>query len=401
VADVHSVDAGELTALREAVRDLCDREVRQQDVRRVMATPEGHDPATWRRLAADLGVLGLAVDEEHGGAGSGLATLCVVAEELGRALLPAPLLGTVALAAPALQLTGDPYGDLPLLLAGDLLATVVAQDGLGRWAPDDVTTAATREGDAVLLSGTSPHVVDAAGAGLLLVAARLEGQVELYAVDPAGPGCRVVPQSTMDLTRRQATVVLEAAPARPLGEAGPALDRVGDVAVVVLCAGLVGVAQRLLDLSVEHARTRFQFGRPIGAFQGVKHRCADMLVAVETARSTVAHAAEVADAGGPGLALAASLAAVTTKEAAVQVAKQAVQVHGGLGFTWEHPAHLYLKRAVGDAALLGTPAWHRERLARLVLDDPAALPGPDAVPAGAEAADLVGADAPELAGSRA
>jgi len=394
-------DAGELTALREAVRDLCAREVRQEDVRRVMATPEGHDAGTWRRLAVELDVLGLAVEEAHGGSGSGLATLCVVAEELGRALLPSPLLGTVALAATALQLAGDPYGDLPRLLAGDLFATVVAQDRLGSWAPDDVATTAVQTGEQVLLHGTSPHVVDAAVAGLLLVAARLEGEVALFAVDPAGPACRVAPMSTMDLTRRQSTVVLEGAPGRPLGDARAVLERTGDVAVVVLCATLVGGSQRLLDLSVEHASTRYQFGRSIGSFQGVKHRCADMLVAVETARSTVAHAAAVADAGGPGLALAACLAAVTTKEAAVRVATDAVQVHGGLGFTWEHPAHLYLKRAVGDAALLGTSTQHRERLARLVLDDPDALPGPSAVPDGAEAADLVGASAPELAGSRA
>lgn len=370
--------------LRRVVRDFCEREVTQDAVRAAMGTVAGHDPGAWRRLAADLDVLGLALPAEHGGSASGLLTLCVVAEELGRALLPSPFLGTVGLAATALVLSGDGPAQaehLPRLVAGELLATVVAQDELGRWAPGEVTTRAARTDHGWRLDGVSTHVVDGASAGLLLVGAQVSDAVGLFLVAADAPGCLVEPMSTMDLTRRQAVVVLDGAPARPLGEVAQGravLERTGDVGAVLLAAMQVGTAQRLLDLSVEHARTRFQFGRPIGSFQGVKHRCADMLVAVEHARSTALHAAAVADAGSDGLPLAASLAAATASDAAVRVGADAVQVHGGLGFTWEHPVHLYYKRALGDAALLGTAAAHRERLATLVLDDPtsAAVPEP-------------------------
>ncbi len=357
--------------LRRMVRGLCERDLPLDTVRRVMATPAGDDPGTWRRLA-DLDLLGLAVPDALGGSGGDLLTLAAAAEELGRALVPGPFLGTVGLAATALSLAGDTE-HLPALVAGDLRATVVAQDELGRWDPSAPTSTATAEGDTWRLSGTSTHVVDAVGAQLLLVAARTGQGVGLFAVPADGAGCRVEAVSTMDLTRRQGTVLLEGAVGVPVGsldDAPQVLERTGQVATVLLGAMQLGTAQKLLDLSVEHAKTRFQFGRPIGGFQGVKHRCANMLVRLEMARSAVLHAAEVADAGAPGLARAASLAGSLASDAAVRVGADAIQVHGGLGFTWEHPVHLYYKRAVGDATLLGTVAAHRDRYAALVLDDP-------------------------------
>lgn len=360
--------------LRSMVRGLVERDVPLSEVRRLMETPAGDDPAVWKRLA-DLDLLGLAVPAELGGSGGDLLTLAAAAEELGRGLVPGPFLGTVALAATALQLSDDPAAQkehLPRLVAGDLRATVVAQDELGRWAPGAPTTTATSAGDAWTLTGTSTHVVDAVGADLLLVAARAGDAVGLFAVEAGAQGVSVAPMSTMDLTRRQGTVTLDGVTGVLIGalEKGrEVLERTGDVAVVLLGAMQIGVAQRLLDLSVEYAKTRFQFGRPIGSFQGVKHRCADMMVRVEMARSAVLHAAAVADAGGSGLPRAASLAGSTASDAAVRTGADAVQVHGGIGFTWESPVHLYYKRAVGDAALLGTVAAHRDRYASLVLDD--------------------------------
>ncbi|MCW2667138.1 MAG: acyl-CoA dehydrogenase protein [Frankiales bacterium] len=360
--------------LRSMVRGLCEREVPLAQVRRLMETPAGDDPAVWRRLA-DLDLLGLVVPAEFGGSGGDLLTLVAAAEELGRGLVPGPFLGTVGLAATALQLSEDPAAQqayLSRLVAGDLRATVVAQDQLGRWAPAAPTTTATSTGDGWALTGTSTHVVDAVGADLLLVAAQAAGGVGVFAVQTGAPGVQVEALSTMDLTRRQGRVVLDGASGVLVGSLDrgrEVLERTGDVAVVLLGAMQIGVAQKLLELSVDYAKTRFQFGRPIGGFQGVKHRCADMMVRVEMARSAVLHAAAVADAGGSGLPRAASLAGSTASAAAVRTGSDAIQVHGGIGFTWESPVHLYYKRAVGDAALLGTVADHRDRYASIVLDD--------------------------------
>jgi alkylation response protein AidB-like acyl-CoA dehydrogenase len=353
--------------LRRGVRQFLAERADEAAVRRAMDTDAGYDPATWARLGGELGVLGLAVAEDLGGAGGTLVDQAVVAEEFGAALLPGPVFGTVNLAVPALVAVGA-EGDtlLPALVEGTRTAALAVPDRAGRF---DAALVTVTEADGAL-TGEVPQVVDG-GADVLLVAARSGSGVGLYAVE----GGHRTPLSTLDQTRRQATVRFDATPARPVAsgdDAERAITHAFRVAGALLAAEQVGGAQRLLDMTVAYAGTRLQFGRPIGSFQAVKHRCADMLVRVEHARSTAYHAAWALQDGTDDPDLAVSIAQATCSEAYQQVAADAVQMHGGIGFTWEHPAHLYFKRAVTDAALLGSAAAHREHIAAHVLD--AAVP---------------------------
>ena len=347
--------------LRRAVRRFCAERLGEQVVRRLTETDTGHDPALWARLGGELGVLGLAVPEELGGAGGGPADQAVVAEEFGAALVPGPLFGTVGLAVPALvALGGDEL--LTELVDGTRTAGFAVPDRGGRFDRDRVTVTAADGA----LSGELAQVVDG-GADVLLVAARIGDGTGLYITD----GGDRTPLSTLDRTRRQARVRFDATPARLLAtgsDAEAAITAALRAGAALLAAEQVGGAQRLLDMTVAHAGTRLQFGRPIGSFQAVKHRCADMLVLVEHARSAAYHAAWALQEGTDDPDLAVSVAQATCSEAYQQVAQAAIQLHGGIGFTWEHPAHLYYKRAVTDAALLGSAAEHRERIAQLVLD---------------------------------
>ncbi|MCU1665221.1 MAG: acyl-CoA dehydrogenase [Pseudonocardia sp.] len=347
--------------LRRAVRQFCDERVDEPTVRRLMESDAGYDPALWARLGGELGVLGLAVPEELGGAGGGLVDQAVVAEEFGAALVPGPVLGTVALAVPALvALGGDEV--LPSLVEGTRTGALAVPDHGGRFDPALVSV--TESGGA--LTGEATQVVDGA-ADVLLVAARAGRDLGFYVVQ----GGERRSLSTLDRTRRQATVRFSATPARLVAsgaDAERAITAALRVGGALLAAEQVGGAKRLLDLTVAYAGTRLQFGRPIGSFQAVKHRCADMLVLVEHARSTAYHAAWALQDGTDDPDLAVSIAQATCSEAYQRVAADTVQLHGGIGFTWEHSAHLYLKRAVTDAALLGSAAAHRERIAELVLD---------------------------------
>ncbi|RFU21501.1 acyl-CoA dehydrogenase family protein [Geodermatophilus marinus] len=363
--------------LRAVAREFCTERFAGPEVRRLVETPDGFDREVWRRLGRDVGLLGLALPEELGGAGAGLVDLALVAEEFGRAVAPAPLVGTVALAATALRLAGDDGTAeelLPAIAEGEAVVALAATDDRGAWAPAQPTVRATRTDSGWRLTGEQAHVLDGAAADAVLVLATTETGTGLFAVDGAADGLTREPLSVLDLTRRLARLRYADVPARAVGEPGQAATAVAgarDVAAVVLAAEAVGGAQRLLDMSVEYARTRLQFGRAIGSFQAVKHRCADMLVDVEHARSVAYHAAWAQDAGTDDPRVAADLATTVTAEAYLRVAKNTVQVHGGIGFTWEHPTHLYYKRAVGDAALLGGRAAAAERLAAAVLDGPA------------------------------
>jgi alkylation response protein AidB-like acyl-CoA dehydrogenase len=351
--------------LRRAVRQFCAERLDEDTVRRLMESEAGYDPALWARLGAELGVLGLAVPEELGGAGGGLVDQAVVAEEFGTALVPGPVLGTVGLVVPALvALAGSgPEEDLlPSLVEGARTAALAVPDRGGRFDPALVTV--TESGGT--LTGEVRQVVDGT-ADVLLVAARTGDEVGLFLVEEA----ERVPLSTLDRTRRQATLRFAATPARPVAtgaDAERAITAALRAGAALLAAEQVGGAQRLLDTTVAYAGTRLQFGRPIGSFQAVKHRCADMLVLVEHARSTAYHAAWALQDGTDDPDLAVSIAQATCSETYQRVAEDTVQLHGGIGFTWEHPAHLYLKRALTDAALLGSAAEHRERIAELVLD---------------------------------
>ncbi|HEY5335454.1 MAG TPA: acyl-CoA dehydrogenase family protein [Mycobacteriales bacterium] len=369
----------EQRSLRAVARQFCEQQFSESDVRTLMDTDDGFDRGVWRRLGRDVGLLGLSFPPQYGGAGAGLVDLALVAEELGRAVAPVPFVGTVGLAATALRAaadagTGEEATELLARIAdGEAVVALAATDARGAWAPAQPTVTAAETDGAWRLSGVQAHVVDGAAADAVLVLAGVDGGQGLFHVESAAAGLVREPQSGLDLTRRQARLRYRDTPAVLLAEpavAAAAVAAARDTAAVILAAEAVGGAQRLLDMSVEYARTRLQFGRTIGSFQAVKHRCADMLVEVEHARSVAYHAAFAADAGTDAdeTRLAADLATVVSAETYLQVAKSTVQVHGGIGFTWEHPTHLYYKRAVSDAALLGGRAAAVDRLAGAVLE---------------------------------
>ena len=339
-------------------------------MRELMESEQPFDAKVWSRLGSELGVLGLSVPEADGGAGGSLVDQAVAVEELGASLACGPVFGTVFLAIPALvAASAGALRDelLAELVEGRRTAAFAVADRAGAFDPSAVTV--TASGDR--LSGTVERVVDAGAADDLLVAASGPDGDGLYAVDATGTGVERTPLVTIDLTRPQATVRFCDAPARLLAgadEAERVISHALQVGSALLAAEQVGAAQHLLDLSVEYAKSRMQFGRQIGSFQAVKHRLADMLVDLEHARSTAYHAVWALTDGSDDPALAASIAQATCSAAFSRIAKDTIQVHGGIGFTWEHQAHLYFKRATTDAALLGTAEQHRARVATLVLD---------------------------------
>jgi acyl-CoA dehydrogenase len=376
-ATVEFVLSDEQRALRSTARDFCAQTWPETRVRDLTGgAGPGADRRDWRRLGSELGLLGLTVPEELGGVGAGVVELCLVAEELGRVLALGPVLGSWALATTLLVDSGDRSVQddvLPGVMEGTTLLAVAATGPTGAWLPATPDVTAQRSGDGWRLTGASGRVVDAVGADALLVLAGTAGGPSLFLVASDAAGLVRSPLTALDTTRPQANVQLSDTPARLVGTAGaalPLLRRASDLATMVLAAEAVGGMQRMLELTVTYAGTRLQFGRVIGSFQGVKHRCANMLVAVEHSRSAAHHAAWAFDTGLDDTALAASLAHVVCARSYLDVVDDAVQVHGGIGFTWEHPAHLYYKRAVSGAALLGGRAFHHERLAALVLEEP-------------------------------
>ncbi|HUL99845.1 MAG TPA: acyl-CoA dehydrogenase family protein, partial [Mycobacterium sp.] len=364
----------EQVQLRKAVRRFCTDNFDEPTVRRLMESDPPFDPKVWARLGTELGVLGLSVPEADGGAGGTLVDQAVAVEELGASLASGPVFGTVFLAIPALVAApASPVRDelLTELTEGRRTAAFAVANRAGGFDPAAVTV--TADGDA--LTGTVERVVDAGAADDLLVAAAAADGLGLYAVDAAGVGVERTPLVTLDLTRPQATIRFSRAPARLVAgpdEAERVIVHALQVGSALLAAEQVGASQHLLDLSVDYAKSRLQFGRPIGSFQAVKHRLADLLVELEHARSTAYHAVWALTDGSDDPALAASIAQATCSAAFCRIAADTIQVHGGIGFTWEHQAHLYLKRAATDAALLGTAEQHRSRVAALVLDEAAA-----------------------------
>ncbi|HEX2192896.1 MAG TPA: acyl-CoA dehydrogenase [Acidimicrobiales bacterium] len=346
------------------LRALLDEASSPADVRRTIASRTGWDSALWRALA-EAGVLS---------ADRPLTALSEVGEELGAALACVPYLSTVVLAGTALAVCGGEETTaehLPAIASGSVVATLAVTEDGGRWEEDGLRTVA-RAGDhpgGHVLDGHKSYVLDGCAADLVLVAAKDETGTGLFAVAGNAPGLTRSPLVPLDLTRPLARLELDGVPAHRVGRPGDgwrvvteALDR----AAVVLAAEAVGGAQRCLDMATARARGRVQFGRPIGSFQAVQHKLADVLVGVEAARSVVAAAATAVDRGDEARALLASAAKAYSTEAFVAAASENIQVHGGLGFTWDHDAHLYLKRARASALLLGAPAWHRERVARLL-----------------------------------
>ena len=365
----------EQQALRTAVRKFSAENFGEAQARRLMESEPRFDPAVWSRLGSELGVLGMSVPEADGGVGGSLVDQAVAVEEFGAALACGPLFGTVYLAIPAL--VACPPGAardelLTTLTEGERTAAFAVCDSAGTFDPAAVTVRAEDEA----LTGTLDRVVDGDAADVILVAAHGSDGLGLYAVEAADVARTAL--ITMDLTRPQATVTLDHTPARRLcgpGEAERVITHALEVGSALLAVEQVGAAQHLLDLSVEYAKSRLQFGRQIGSFQAIKHKLADMLVDLEHARSTAYHAVWALTDGSDDPALAVSIAQATCSAALSRIAADAIQVHGGIGFTWEHQAHLYFKRATTDAALLGSAEQHRSRVAELVLDDAVAHTG--------------------------
>jgi alkylation response protein AidB-like acyl-CoA dehydrogenase len=367
-------------ALREQARDFLARHSSSEQVRRAMESEHGFDPEVWKRIGAELGWTALCVPEAYGGVGLGSVELSLLMEPMGEHLLCAPFFSTVCMAAQAILAGGSEaqkQEHLPGIAEGRTLATLAYAEPGGALEPGALRASfRPAPGGGATLHGDKRYVVDGCAADLLVVAARREGSqgeegIELFLVpgDAAGLTRRALP--TMDLTRRLAEIRLDGVRVPEAARLGDGVGRGAavlaealDRAAIALAAEQVGGAQRCLDLSVAYAKERVQFGRPIGSFQAIKHACADMMLLVESARSAAWHVAEIAAAGTEGLAAAASLAKSFCGDAYFRCAGDAIQIHGGVGFTWEYDPHLYFKRARSSQSLLGDASFHRERVAQ-------------------------------------
>jgi alkylation response protein AidB-like acyl-CoA dehydrogenase len=368
--------SAEQEMLRQSARRFLETECSSAVVRAALGDATAHVPALWARIA-ELGWLGILVPAEYGGLGGDFLDMTVILEESGRTLLPGPFFATAILGALALREAGSAEQKarlLPALAQGALRLTLALGEGDDPYDPAGIRLrAASRDGGWVL-GGEAPFVMDAHVADSIVVAARTAdgatAGVTLFLVDARAPGVAIAPLQTVDMTRRLCGVRFRdvaLAPAAVLGAPGagaPHLRRVLDHALSAIATELVGVGQRALELSVTYANTRTQFGRPIGSFQAVKHKCVDMMVAVENARSLAYYGAWTVSENAPEAGHAVPMAKAACAEMGKAVTSEAIQVHGGIGFTWEHDLHLYYRRALASDAAFGTTPVHREAIAR-------------------------------------
>lgn len=366
--------------LRQAARDFLTKECPMTVVRRLMEDESGHSPELWDQMA-QLGWQGLILPEEYGGAGMDFVDLIVVLEEMGRVVLPGPFLSTAVYASTALLEAGNDEQKkryLPDIAQGKLLATVAHMEPNGRWDADGITATATAEGEGYRLDGTKLFVPDGHIADLLIVAARTPGStvqdgVSLFCVERNTAGVTATALKSMDQTRRLAEVALDGVVVGAdalLGEIGGGwrtLERLSDRAKVALCAEMCGGAAQVLDMSVEYAKVREQFGKPIGSFQAIQHKCADMMVQVESSKSATYYAAWAVANDVEDAPLAAAMAKAYCSDAYRVVAGEGIQIHGGIGFTWEHDMHIYFKRAKSSEVSFGDATWNRELVAQQIL----------------------------------
>jgi alkylation response protein AidB-like acyl-CoA dehydrogenase len=347
--------------LRDSARKFFAGECPIAEVRRLMETDTAFDADLWAKLA-EQGYTGIIFPEEFGGVGLGIVELILLMEEAGRSLLPGPFFSTVALAGSVLDAvaTRDQKKKyLAPICQGQARSTVAFLEAAGSWGLSDVHLTAVNG----KLKGEKLFVPDAAVADWIIVVAR-NG---VFLVESKAPGIRVEPMLGMDLTRKLYSVQFDNAPVEKLGETS-GLSRALDVAIAALAAEMVGGMQRTLDLTVEYAKTRKQFGKPIGIFQAVQHQCADMYLETESSRSAVYYAAWALQERAPDATAAVSIAKLYTSDASRTVGNRGIQVHGGMGFTWENDLHLYYRRAKASETALGDATFHRERLARLTID---------------------------------
>ncbi|CAM3128915.1 acyl-CoA dehydrogenase family protein [Mycobacterium colombiense] len=366
------ITTAEQEALRDVMRAFLGKYSTEADVRSQVDTELGYDQQAWATAAEQIGMQALPIPERFGGAGYGFDELAVVLEETGRVLFTGPVLPTVVLASSALLLSGDDRACehyLPLIAEGSTVATLAVSEDSAAWTESDISVSAARAGQDWVLTGVKRFVLSGAQAGLVVVAARTDRGVSLFTVETPAQGLTVQSLPVMDLTRPMASLTFDNCPAVLVGHVGAGwatLTQVFDRAIVALACEQVGAAAAVLESTVDYLKVRQQFGRAIGSFQAVKHRCADMLVELESARSAAAYASAAIAAGAEDASAAASIAKVYCSQAFYHIAAESIQLHGGIGFTWEHPAHLYFKRAKSSEVLFGSPAAHRERIAELI-----------------------------------
>ena len=365
--------SAEQQELRESVRRFLADRAPLPRVRELMETDHGTDPEVWRQAGAQLGLQGIAIPEEYGGSGFSFAEQAIVLEELGAALFTGPYLASAVLAATALLASDDTEAKkdlLPGIAAGETVATLAFTEDGGSWDPASIRLAATQKAQQTQngwrLDGHKSFVLDGHTADLILAVATTGTGLSLFAVNATADGLTRRPLPTLDQTRKLARLAFSDVKARLVGEQGAArsvLDRTLDVAALALAAEQLGGAQRALDMAVAYAKVRRQFGRPVGSFQAIKHRCADLLLEVESLRSAVGYAAAAVAAGSTEVPVLAPLVKAYASEVYSHVAGENIQIHGGIGFTWEHDAHLYLKRAKASELFFGDGSYHRARLA--------------------------------------
>ena len=360
---------------REVLRRFLEDHSPPSEVRALMETEEGYDPVVWRRLSEELGVPGLHLPEEVGGQDFSTIEQGIVLQEMGRALLCSPYFGSIVLAAGAVANAATDAKKkelLPGLASGETIGALAVCEQNGRWDSDGISLTATRLDDGYQLDGVKTYVVDGHSADLVIVVARTpdtngdEG-LSFFSVEGGAAGLERKRLQTLDPTRKLARLDFSGVRAELIGEEGAGalpLARTLDLASIAIANEMIGGAEKVLEMTVDYAKTRVQFGRPIGSFQAIKHKCADMLVEVELARSAAIYAASAAAEESDELSQVASLAKALVSDAYGHATAESIQIHGGIGFTWEHDCHLYFKRASSSAILLGDAHHHRERMAQ-------------------------------------
>jgi alkylation response protein AidB-like acyl-CoA dehydrogenase len=361
--------SAEQEELRASVRRFLADRAPISAVRELMDTDDGLDAGVWRQAGEQLGLQGIAIPEEYGGAGFSFAEQAIVLEELGAALYGGPYLASAVFAATALLTSPDEDARkayLPGIASGEVIATLAFTEEDGSWDPEAIRLTAIDGADGWRLDGRKSFVLDGHTASLILVIARTGDELSLFAVPGDASGLTRTALPTLDQTRKLARLDFSAVAAMLIGSVGDGaavLSHTLDVGAIAQAAEQLGGAQRALDMAVEYAKVRHQFGRPIGSFQAIKHRCADLLLEVESLRSAVQYAAAAVAEGSAEVPVVAALVKAYASDVYFHVAAENIQIHGGIGFTWEHDAHLYFKRAKASELFLGDASYHREHLA--------------------------------------
>jgi alkylation response protein AidB-like acyl-CoA dehydrogenase len=363
---------------REFVRRFFNDTTPTTEVRRIMESQSGFDEGIWHRLASELSLTGISIPEAYGGSGFGIVELGIAMEEMGRCLYPSPYLASCVLAAKALEFVASETQRselLPAIAAGEQVTTLAFLENEGAPVVTDVSCTATQSGDEFELTGNKHFVLDAMVADYLLVTAMTEKGLSLFQVDRTAPGLNVRALKVIDPTRRVSKVELVNTPGVLVGAEGAAqegLERALNIAFIALANESVGGAERLFQDTLEYTKLRHQFGRTIASFQAIKHRMTEYLLSVELAKSAAYYTAEAADVGEEDLAKLASIAKASASEAYLKAGVESIQLHGGIGFTWENDTHLWFKRAKSSEVFLGNPSWHRARLIERMVKEQAA-----------------------------